>query len=50
MLHPKLFLLIRTLAFLFITMALGAKALTKDPEKTIPNDVRYSSEDARIHA
>ena len=50
MLHPKLFQLIRTLAILFVTLSLVAKALTKDPEKTIPNEMRYSSEDARIRA
>ena len=50
MLNPKLFLLIRTLALLFVTLVLGAKALTKDPEKPIHNDVRYSSEDAKVRA
>lgn len=50
MLHPKLCLLIKTLAILYVTLSLGAKALTKDPEKPIPNEVRYSSEDAKVRA
>jgi|GEM_PF-3530951 len=50
MLQTKPRLLIKTMALLFVTMEFDAEALTKDPEKPIPNEVRYSSEDARIRA
>ncbi len=50
MLQTKSSLLTSTMALLFVTLIFGAKALTKDPEKPTPMDLRYSVEDAKVRA